>query len=71
MANLNDEFYREQILRLRALARDADPFIKQRLLDLADKYDARIGRKPRGPLPLPTVTGQKHADHKHSGGDPR
>jgi hypothetical protein len=69
MANLPDEFYREQILRLRALATNADPFIRKRLLDLANKYDARIGKKVRPGLPLPSVTIKQPANDRHSGGN--
>jgi hypothetical protein len=69
MANLPDEFYREQIMRLRALATNADPFIKKRLLDLAKKYDARIGKKSRPSLSLPSVTIKQPANDQHSGGN--
>ena len=63
MPAMNDEFYREQIMRIRALAREADPFIKRRLLDLAGTYESKIGQKPRAPLPLPSIT--------HDGGPKR
>jgi hypothetical protein len=69
MAYLPDEFYREQIVRLRALATNADPFIKKRLLDLADKYNARIGKKAKPGLPLPSVTIKQQANDQHSGGN--
>jgi hypothetical protein len=69
MANLPDEFYREQIVHLRALATNADPFIKKRLLDLAEKYDARIGKKSRPSLPLPSVTIKQPANDQHRGGN--
>jgi hypothetical protein len=36
-------FLKEQANRCRSLAENADPFIKKRLLDLAAKYDARLG----------------------------
>jgi hypothetical protein len=35
---------KEQAERCRRLAKDADPFTRQRLLDLASEYDARIGQ---------------------------
>jgi hypothetical protein len=41
---MDDEFFKQQAWEVRELAGKADPFIKKRLLDLADSYDARIGR---------------------------
>jgi hypothetical protein len=38
-------------MAVRALAKKADPFTKQRLLDLADRYDS----KPRPPTSLPSI----------------
>ena len=37
---MDDAFYRDQALYIRELAKEADPFIKQRLLRLASNYDA-------------------------------
>ena len=34
-------FYEQRAREVRDLAAKADPFIKQRLLDLADRYDGR------------------------------
>jgi len=42
---MDDEFFKQQARQVRELAGNADPFIKKRLLDLADSYDARIGRR--------------------------
>ncbi|MFQ3451767.1 hypothetical protein PMN64_00360 [Bradyrhizobium sp. UFLA01-814] len=52
-------FFREQALRVRDLAEKADPCTRKRLLDLADKYDAKAGGPSKAsrlidrPLPLP------------------
>jgi hypothetical protein len=53
---MDEEFYRQQALRVRDLAGKVDPFTKRRLLDLAAKYDAEGGVPSRAierPLPLP------------------
>jgi hypothetical protein len=44
---MNDEFLRERARAVRTIADKADPFIKKRLLDLAEKYERSIGRPPR------------------------
>jgi hypothetical protein len=44
---MNDDFYKQQAQRVRDLAEKADPFTKKRLLDLADKYDAKAGQPTR------------------------
>jgi hypothetical protein len=44
---MNDEFLRDCARAIRSLADKADPFIKKRLLDLAEKYERSIGRPPR------------------------
>ena len=36
---MNDDFYKQRAREVRDIAATADPFIKQRLLDLADRYD--------------------------------
>jgi hypothetical protein len=41
---MDDEFCRERVRTVRALAEQADPFIKKRLLQLADHYERRIRR---------------------------
>jgi hypothetical protein len=48
---MDEEFYRQQALRVRDLAGKVDPFTKRRLLDLAAKYDAEGGvlHGPHGP----------------------
>jgi hypothetical protein len=39
---MDDAFYKERARHLRDLAGEADPFIKKRLLHLANNYDAMI-----------------------------
>jgi hypothetical protein len=38
---MNDDFYKPRAREVRDIAAKADPFIKQRLLDLADRYDGK------------------------------
>jgi len=40
---MDSEFFRQRAVLARGLAENADPFTKKRLLDLAEKYDARAG----------------------------
>ncbi|MCK1718297.1 hypothetical protein [Bradyrhizobium sp. 141] len=42
---MDEDFCREQVQRIRALAERADPFTRRRLLALVGRYDA----KPSGP----------------------
>jgi hypothetical protein len=44
---MNDEYFKQQAARVRALADNADPFTRKRLLDLAERYDAKLGRPSR------------------------
>lgn len=45
---MDEEFYRQQALRVRDLAGKADPFTRRRLLDLAAaRYDAKGGAPSR------------------------
>ena len=41
---MDSSFLKEQADRCRSLAENADPFIKKRLLDLAGRYDDKLGR---------------------------
>ncbi|UPK23951.1 hypothetical protein [Bradyrhizobium sp. 195] len=41
------KFLREQLALVRELAERADPYIKQRLLALADKYERRLAAQSR------------------------
>jgi len=45
-AMMNDEYFKQQAARVRALADKADPFTRKRLLDLAERYDAKLGTAP-------------------------
>jgi hypothetical protein len=65
---MNDEYFKEQAERVRALADKADPFTRRRLLDLAESYDARLGRpsratrqlkSPSGPATPPTASSEQ------------
>jgi hypothetical protein len=49
---MDDEFFKQQARQVRELASNADPFIKKRLLDLADGYDAGTGRSSRATATL-------------------
>jgi hypothetical protein len=44
---MDSSFLKEQALRCRGLAEIADQFTKRRLLDLAEKYEDRLGRPSR------------------------
>jgi hypothetical protein len=58
---MNDDYFKEQAARVRAIADRADPFTRKRLLDLAERYDLRVGKPSRAratrsippPNPLP------------------
>lgn len=66
---MNDAYFKEQSRRVRAIADDADPFTKKRLLALAASYDARIGRPSRAPrrLPFVAIDNEQPADHQDDG----
>ena len=61
---MNDDDFKQQAERVRAMADKADPFTKKRLLDLAERYDAKLGRPSRATrqLRLPDVTDHSEAD---------
>ena len=42
---MDKDFYTQQASRVRDIARNADPFTKKRLLELADSYDLKAGGK--------------------------
>ena len=44
---MENSFLKEQADRCRHLAENADQFTKRRLLDLAEKYEDRLGRPSR------------------------
>jgi hypothetical protein len=60
---MNDDFYKQRAREVRGLAAKADPFIKQRLLDLADRYD---GRKT-SVTPLPPAPAVPNPSDDHDG----
>lgn len=66
---MNDDYFREQSRRVRAIADNADPFTKKRLLALADSYDIRLGRPSRATrqLQLMPLDGAKPAHHNGGG----
>jgi len=41
---VDSAFLKEQVMRCRILAENADQFTKRRLGDLAEKYEVRLGR---------------------------
>jgi hypothetical protein len=45
---MDSEFFRQRAVLARGLAENADPFTKKRLLNLAERYEARAD----GPGPL-------------------
>lgn len=45
---MSEDFYKQRAQEVRDIAAKADPFIKQRLLDLADRYG---GQRRTTPLP--------------------
>jgi hypothetical protein len=47
---MDQEFYKQQALRIRDLAEEADPFTKQRLLALADRYDTNQAAPSKAPF---------------------
>jgi len=68
---MNEEYFKEQSLRVRTIAENADPFTKKRLLALAESYDARLGRPSRASrqLQLAQMDSEKRTDHHHGGGE--
>jgi hypothetical protein len=64
---MNDKFKKEQSARIRAMAEKADPFIKKRLLALAESYEKRASARH---LPSAAIEGQKHTDHQSTSSDP-
>lgn len=48
---MNDAFYKQRAQEVRDLAAKADPFITQRLLDLAERHDRRQRKTSVPPLP--------------------
>jgi hypothetical protein len=62
---MNDDFYKQRAREVRDIAAKADPFIKQRLLDLADRYDGKR-RTSVTPLPSAPAAAQNASDEHDS-----
>ena len=61
---MDDDFYKERARKIRELATQADPFIKQRLLRLAGNYDAMITRtRPAVLSNVPDISADQRADN--------
>jgi hypothetical protein len=52
---VDEEFRKQRAMIVRAVAEKADPFIKKRLLDLADRYD----RAPRRPAQIVSISAEQ------------
>lgn len=52
--SVDEQFLRDRGKIVRDLADKADPFIKRRLLDLAEQYDRRVGRPSQATKTLPS-----------------
>jgi hypothetical protein len=65
---VDSSFLKEQADRCRRLAEKADPFIKKRLLDLAETYEDRLGRPSRAvrSLQIPTTLLEARLQDGHS-----
>jgi hypothetical protein len=64
---MTEELYKQQAQRARDLAEVADPFIKKRLLALAEKYEARFSKpKPSVGLPPPAPRANSGASGKEA-----
>jgi hypothetical protein len=53
---MDEAFLRERVEHIRQLAEKADPFIRGRLLDLAARYEKRIGQNSSGSSPKHPLT---------------
>jgi hypothetical protein len=54
---MDNSFLKERAMRCRGIAENADPFTKRRLLDLAEKYEDRLGLPSRASRTLRLPTG--------------
>ena len=59
---MDSSFLKEQAHRCRSLAEKADAFTKRRLLDLAAKYDDRLGGPSRATRSLGLPENARRAD---------
>jgi len=65
---MNEDFYTQRAREVRDIAAKADPFIKQRLLDLADRYDGQRRTNITALPPAPAAAQNPQGDHDdHSG----
>jgi len=59
---MNEDFYKQRAREVRDIAAKADPFVKQRLLDLADRYDSQykisVTPLPAAPSAVQGPTGE-------------
>jgi len=63
---VENSFLKEQADRCRHLAENADQFTKRRLLDLAEKYEDRLGRPSRASRALGIPSSLLEARLQHS-----
>jgi hypothetical protein len=63
---MNDEYFKQQADRVRAIADKADPFTRTRLLELAKRYDAKHGKAITGDTA--TQTAGRHCPDRHGDG---
>ena len=63
---MNDDFYKQRAREVRDIAAKADPFIKQRLLELADRYDRHLRKTSVTPLP-PAPAAIQNPSGEHDG----
>ena len=45
---LEEDFLKNRVSEIREMASKADPFIQRRLLDLANTYEGKFGKRPEG-----------------------
>jgi hypothetical protein len=64
---VENSFLKEQADRCRRLAENADQFTKRRLLDLAEKYEDKLGRPSRASRALAIPSGLLEARLRDSG----
>jgi hypothetical protein len=65
---MDEDFCKEQVQRIRALAERADPFTRRRLLALVGRYDAKPGGPSRvAERPLPVRSTPPAANFSGSG----
>jgi hypothetical protein len=63
---MNDDYFKQQADRIRAMADKADPFTRKRLLDLAERYDAKLGRPSRATRQLRLPQEPEHSSQPNA-----